>query len=57
MDKSCWDVGKYALGCRGAIGLICWYQCFVVLCAIILDCWLPWSESWSGKRHNPFIES
>ena len=55
MAKSCWDVGKYTLGCCIAIGLIYWNHCLLVLCSIILYCWLPWDGSCSGKRHNPFI--
>ena len=57
MDKYCWDVGWYAMGCRVAIGLVCWHQCVLVLCDIILDYWLPWDWSWSGKCHNTFIGS
>ena len=56
MSKSCWGVGRYALGCRTAIGLMCWHQCFF-WCDIILDSWLPWYGSWSRKLHNSFIGS
>ena len=35
--KSCWDVGRYALGCRGAIGLLWLHKCgsriFLVCCS------------------------
>ena len=57
MAKSSWDVGSYDMGCRGTIGLMWRQQCLLVLCAIMLDCWLIWYGSWSGKDHNLFIGS
>ena len=36
MAKSYWDVGQYAPECSG-----CWNHFLLVLCDIILDCWLP----------------
>ena len=34
-----------------------WHHFFLVMCDIILNFWLLWGVSWSGKRHDPFIGS
>ena len=36
---------------------MCLHHFFLVLCYIILDCWLFWDGLWSGKFHHLFLGS
>ena len=51
--KSCWDVGWYSLGCRGAIGLMWLHKCG----SRIFACLFYWDGLCRGNRHDSFVGS